>query len=413
MDEERPSLGALRSAIERKGAKWQPSITSMSQVPVIERKKRLGLQPTDVQLRLITKLGIDKPSTRIRLNDNFSGVSNPGPVGLASEHDWRNVSGVDWTTLIKDQGSCGSCVAFGTLATLEALLKIRTYKENDKTIDLSEAHLFYCNDRDCLPGRPNSGWSMTPACDYLKNNGVPDEACFSYSDHNQPCNTCSDWESRIGDTKIPSWSHTMDINKMKENIVNNGPQITGMAVYEDFWDYRSGVYEYIEGELEGYHCISVVGFDDTNECWICKNSWGTGWGENGWFKIKYGECGIDDVFGMWNLVAPLIDGADEDKNCFIATAAFGSKLDPHVQFLRNFRDEVVLKSTFRNAFIWLLELYYKFSPPIARKMKENPPLKNSIKYGLVYPFVLCTKGVALLLITIQRIKEMRFYRSRV
>jgi len=322
-------------------------------------------------------------------------MSNPGPVGLASKHDWRDVDGVDWTTTIKDQGNCGSCVAFGALATLEAILRIKKYKDSNRAIDLSEAHMFFCNDRDCLPGRPNSGWRMNPACDYLKNHGVPDDACFPYTDHNQPCNTCPDWEDRIGDTKIRRWNHTMDIDKMKERIVENGPQITGMAVYEDFWDYRSGVYEYVEGGLEAYHCVSVVGFDDEEGCWICKNSWGTDWGEDGWFRIKYGECGIDDAFGMWNL---------ETEGCFIATAAFGSELDPHVQFLRKFRDEVVLKSTFKNPFEWLLGQYYKFSPPIAMKMKENSLLKIVLKYTVVYPFVLCTKGVALLALAIHRIK---------
>lgn len=406
MEEEKTSLGALKSAIERKGAKWQPSITSMSQIPAADRKKRLGLQPTDVQLQLITKFGLDKPSTRNRSNENMKSTSNPGSAGLASKHDWRDVSGIDWTTSIKDQGGCGSCVAFGTLASLEALLKIRTYKDHDKNIDLSEAHLFYCNNRDCLPGKPNSGWNMTPACDYLKNNGVPDEDCYPYTDHNQPCNTCQDWESKIGYTKIPSWDHTLDIDKMKDNIVNNGPQITGMAVYEDFWDYLSGVYEHVQGDLEGYHCVSVVGFDDTNECWICKNSWGTDWGEKGWFRIKYGECGIDDVFGMWNMVVPSIDGEDEGGICFIATAAFGTELDPHVQFLRDLRDEVVLESTFKSIFKWLLERYYKFSPPIAKKMKENSLLKNSIKYSIVYPFVFCVKGIAQLTLVIQKIRKL-------
>jgi hypothetical protein len=41
----------------------------------------------------------------------------------------------------------------------------------------------------------------------------------------------------------------------------------------------------------------VVGYDDDHGCWICKNSWGTGWGEGGFFRIAYGQCGIDAQ--MW------------------------------------------------------------------------------------------------------------------
>lgn len=74
----------------------------------------------------------------------------------------------------------------------------------------------------------------------------------------------------------------------------------------------------MSGDLEGYHCVAVVGYDDEDGCWICKNSWGTGWGEEdggkrGWFRIKYGECGIDNAFGMWNMVVPTLEGSGEAK----------------------------------------------------------------------------------------------------
>ena len=39
--------------------------------------------------------------------------------------------------------------------------------------------------------------------------------------------------------------------------------------------------------------MAIVGYDDSQGAWICKNSWGTGWGMNGFFLIKYGECYID------------------------------------------------------------------------------------------------------------------------
>jgi len=214
-------------------------------------------------------------------------AENPG------EKDWRPT----WTTPIRDQGSCGSCVAFGVIGALESLLKIRTYEDPNRKVDLSEAHLLFCGGGSC------GGWNFPPALDYLKNNGVPDEACFPYQPRNMPCSdTCPDWKNRINYTKIKSWSKTLDVDEMKRRITNNGPQVSGMVVYRDFFYYKTGIYEW-DGvsPKEGYHAITVVGFSDKDGCWICKNSWGTGWGEAGWFRIAYGQCGIDSVFGMYNM----------------------------------------------------------------------------------------------------------------
>ena len=68
--------------------------------------------------------------------------------------------------------------------------------------------------------------------------------------------------------------------------------------------------------------------------------------------------------------------------------------DPQVQFLREFRDEIVLKSMFKAFFEGLLDQYYKFSPTIAKKMEENPLFRSFMKYSIVYPFVIGAKGVA-------------------
>jgi len=73
--------------------------------------------------------------------------------------------------------------------------------------------------------------------------------------------------------------------------------------------------------------------------------------------------------------------------CFIATAAYGSELAPPVQFLREFRDNVVLKSRFSRFFEKSLDVYYVFSPPIAKAMMEHKALKFVIKYVIVWPFV--------------------------
>jgi len=84
-------------------------------------------------------------------------------------------------------------------------------------------------------------------------------------------------------------------------------------------------------------------------------------------------------------------------DCFIATAAYGSELEPPVQFLRDFRDDVVLQSRFKKPFEKILNVYYSFSPPIADTMHQNKTFKYLMKYSIVWPFVALAKTIAVLI----------------
>ena len=79
---------------------------------------------------------------------------------------------------------------------------------------------------------------------------------------------------------------------VKLEILTNGPVETGFMVYEDFIGYESGVYKYTEGSLLGGHAVKIIGWGTENGVshWIAANSWGEGWGENGFFRIQEGEC---------------------------------------------------------------------------------------------------------------------------
>jgi len=75
---------------------------------------------------------------------------------------------------------------------------------------------------------------------------------------------------------------------------------TSFNVYSDFMNYKSGIYQHTSGYLEGGHAIKILGWgvEGGVDYWICANSWGTSWGEDGFFRIAYGECGIDSaVYG--------------------------------------------------------------------------------------------------------------------
>jgi len=84
---------------------------------------------------------------------------------------------------------------------------------------------------------------------------------------------------------------------MKNALYNYGPIVATFYVYSDFYSYRSGVYSYATGTYQGAHAVLTVGYDDVNQCFIVKNSWGTGWGEAGFFKIAYSEVTGTSRFG--------------------------------------------------------------------------------------------------------------------
>ena len=74
------------------------------------------------------------------------------------------------------------------------------------------------------------------------------------------------------------------------------------------------------------------------------------------------------------------DSDGGSSGCFIATAAFGSKMDIHVSILSEFRDQCLLNNRAGRCFV---DLYYKFSPPLADFLREHSMLKVSIRYALI------------------------------
>jgi C1A family cysteine protease len=201
--------------------------------------------------------------------------------------DWRKHNGKNWVTSIKDQGSCGSCVSFATCATLESRTLISKNKPGAK-FDLSEAHLFYC-------GTPNScgtGWFPDKALAFATRTGVGAEAAFPYTPGDQACR-------RIPAVVKATGKDTAGTTIARKQALQAGPVIACMAIYDDFNTYTSGTYRHIAGDLQGYHAICLVGYDDAKAHWICKNSWGPGWGMRGFFNIRYGECGIDSQFPFY------------------------------------------------------------------------------------------------------------------
>jgi len=268
----------LQSAIYSKGYQWVAGSTSVSGLTSEQQKGRLGLRVDPKQLAATAKA--------IQAVESMRAAQRAG-FGAPAAVDWRNQGG-DWITPIRDQGDCGSCVSFGTAATIEARLNIVCRNPN-LDADLSEAHLFFCGCGNCC----DTGWNPEPALDFAKNTGVAVESAFAYSDHDQPCPA-----GLTPYIKITNWSALLSAADRKNSLATKGPVVGCLAVFRDFFSYRSGVYRHVSGDLAGYHCVSVIGYDDNLQCWIAKNSWGPGWGDGGFFRIGYGEASMDTEFNF-------------------------------------------------------------------------------------------------------------------
>lgn len=228
-----------------------------------ERIKNLGLIiPDDVKERF-KELDKEPPPALLNTQDYF---------------DWRYSGGV---TPVKDQANCGSCWDFAATGAFESSVLILTGAE----LDLSEQQVLSCNTGGSSCG---GGW-MEDAYALFAGYGAVLENCMPYqADDNVPCTQ----ENCEPVAWIASWEDIPNNVSSIKNALLTGPVSTTFMVWPDFqWNCY---WHNDTGDLN--HAVVIVGWDD-NMCggqgaWIIKNSWGTSWGDNGYFYMPYGSCGI-------------------------------------------------------------------------------------------------------------------------
>ena len=252
----------INAAIKQQKAKWTAGETTITKLSEKDRQKRLGLIPAKVSEEV---------------------YAIPKLMSVPSSFDWRNYNG-NFVTPIRDQGDCGSCWAFATTAALESqeLIVNNTPGIN---LDLSEQMLVCCsNSGSC------SGGYVHTSSDYIRDTGLPSESCCPYTATNSSCNINTCTSECIDLHTITGWHWiTRSVETLKSELCTYGPLIVGMRVYRDFFSYQSGIYSYVKGPYKGDHAILLVGYNDAGQYFIVKNSWGTGWGEAGYFRIAYSD----------------------------------------------------------------------------------------------------------------------------
>jgi hypothetical protein len=200
---------------------------------------------------------------------------------LPSIFDWRNIDGVNYLSSIKNQAPAPTCEAYALCTSLETMIQYKLgYKFN---CDLSEAHLFFYSGGTC-----NWGVDIKKAADYLIEQGIPDEGCFPdpHRPFDTPFESLAGWENRTVKIKEWGWVNN-DVDSIKNALVNYGPLCVCILVRPDFYTYRSGIYNPNDNFVLGGHVINIIGYNDNEQCWILRNSWGINWGDNGYMKVSY------------------------------------------------------------------------------------------------------------------------------
>jgi len=220
---------------------------------------------------------------------NSSSVYTGKDVKIPASVDWRTKG---YVTPVKDQGSCGSCWAFSATGALEG----QHFRATGRLVSLSEQNLL-----DCTRAYGNHGCDgglETNAFEYvIRNGGIDTEASYPYRAVEGNCryNAATSGATCSGYSRVASGSE----RALTRAIADIGPVSVGIdSSHQSFQFYRSGVYyEPACSQFHLDHSVLAVGYgmDNGRDMYIVKNSYGTGWGMNGYIYMsrnRRNNCGI-------------------------------------------------------------------------------------------------------------------------
>jgi len=191
---------------------------------------------------------------------------------------------------VYDQGQLGSCTA----NAIGGAIEFDQIKQNLSPIFVPSRLFIYYNERS-MEGTVNSdsGAQIRDGMKSVGTVGVCPEDMWQYNIADfqvQPTDAC--YQAALLHKAILYKRVTRNLTQMKCCMASGYPFIFGFSVYESFESAQVAQAGHVplpqEGEqVLGGHAVCAVGYDDANQWFIARNSWGTGWGMQGYFTLPY------------------------------------------------------------------------------------------------------------------------------